>query len=591
MKNTKIVWDLSELYSGPGDLRLYEDLVKAKKNAIAFSKALRGKINNLSAVKLLKAFMEFEAILGRGVKPQLYASLLFSTDTSNQKYGALLQKTQEVFVEISKQLMFFELEIALIDDKKLAKLAGDPVLKNYSHFLTRQIEIKKHRLSEAEERILADKEQTSKAAFTRLFEQIIGSKKFTLKNNRTTITLSEPQILDLLHDPDRETRKNAARDFTAGLKEEVSKLSYIYNTLAFDKKINDGYRKFEMPESSRHLDNEVDKRDVDAMVEAVRRNYNIVSKYYKFKSKVLKLGKLYDYDRYAPVKGANGEFKFAKARAIIKDAFGSFDKQFADISEMFFENNWIHASLSEGKRGGAYCSYLTPDLHPFVFVNYQNKIADVETLAHELGHGIHGYLMRTQTLLNFDSPLTLAETASVFAEMIVFDHLKQKLPPKENLALLMRMVEGLIASVFRQVSMFLFERDFHNERLKGEVPIERINELWINRQQEMFKGSVVLSDDYSYWWSYIPHFMETPFYVYAYSFGQLLTLSLYNRYKNQPEFPVKYKKFLSSGNSNSPKNLLSDLGVNTSAPEFWQEGLNAINSLVIEAEEAYRQIR
>lgn len=558
-----------------------------------FRKKFLGKIKSgADSGLILYALKSLERIIAMAIKPELYASLLFSTNTGEERYGALLQSTREGYVNISKKLLFLELDLAKLPEKRLRELASDPILRNYSHYLERQSQFKKHRLTEAEEKILADKEQTSKAAFARLFEQIISGKRFTLKKGDRTVELSEPEVLDLLYHPDRETRKVAAGRFTAGLKDEVQKLSFIYNTLGQDKKINDAYRRFERPEDSRHLDNETDRKSVEALVEAVRANYGIVRDYYAFKSKVLKFRTLYDYDRYAPVTASTIKIAFPEAKKIILEAFGTFDTEFREIAEQFFKKSWIHGTVTPGKRGGAYCSYLTPDLHPYVFVNYQNKVADVETLAHELGHAIHGYLMRNQTLLNFDSPLTLAETASVFAEMLVFDHLRKTLPTKEKLSLVMRTIEGLIASVFRQTAMFLFERDFHRERAGGELATDRINALWLNRQKEMFGDSVTLTSDYSYWWSYIPHFIETPFYVYAYAFGQLLTISLYARYlKENQSFPTKYKRFLSSGNTKSPRELLGELEVDINRPEFWNEGLQGIKALTEEAKNIWKELQ
>ncbi|MGE5392521.1 MAG: M3 family oligoendopeptidase [Candidatus Saccharibacteria bacterium] len=592
MNNNTIEWDLSGLYSGPHDPKVTRDTASANRLADDFVSLYRGNIGEKTApTQLRDALKRLEKILEQAARPEMYASLLFSTDVNNQAFGALLNGTTDAYVQISKKLLFFELDLAKLSEKTLNRFASDPSLKNYRHFILRQIDYKKHRLTEPEEKLLADKDQTSKAAFARLFEQLISSKKFLFrKNSKKEITLSETEILDLLHNPDRETRKAAARDFTLGLKDEVPKLSFIYNTLGFDKKINDGYRKFENPEDSRHLDNEVTTEAVDALVGSVTKNYGMVADYYRFKAKTLQVGKLKDYDRYAPTAKSSVKIPFVKGKDIILDAFGEFDPEFRSIAKEFFDSRWIHASLKPGKRGGAYCSYLTPSLHPYVFVNYQDKIADVETLAHELGHAIHGYLMRSQTLLNFDSPLTLAETASVFAEMIVFDYLKQSLPPKERLALLMRTIEGLIASVFRQIAMFQFERDFHALRRNGEITHEKISELWLNRQKEMFKGSIELTPDYALWWSYIPHFFETPFYVYAYAFGQLLTMSLYER-RNEPGFKLKYKDFLRSGGSKSPRELLAGLGVDTADPDFWQNGLNLIGKMVAEAKETYASLK
>lgn len=584
MKNNVPCWDLSDLYSSIKDPQIKSDLKGTVKAAQKFQIKYKGKISQVdSAKKLLAITKEYEQIIQQSEKPLVYAELSFSVKSNDENVGALVQKTRTEYMKVKKELTFFELEFLWIPSKVLSKLCKSPSLKSYRHFYEKLLKEKPHRLSEAEEKILNDTLLTGELAFTRLFDNILGSKKYKLGRK----TLNESETIALLYSSSsRKVREKAASAFTKGLKESLPNLSYIFNVLSHDKQIRDGYKKFSSPETPRHLENEITQEIVDVLSKTVVKNYHLVKDFYRFKKKALGLKKLYDYDRYAPVAKSKMKIPFDEAKKIILRAFDSFSAEYAACAKEFFDNNWIDAKLAKGKRGGAYCSYVAPDLHPYIFLNYSGSTKDVLTLAHELGHGVQAMLSRRQTRLNFDWPLTIAETASTFSELIVFDFLKREIKDqKELFSLYTEKIESIFATVFRQISMYNFEKDFHRlSREKGELTVKEINSLWIKRQKEMFGGSVELTSEYSVWWSYIPHFIHTPFYVYAYAFGELLTLSLYARYKkNNATFLKKYLEMLSLGGSKSPQKLMNPLEVDLNDPDFWQEGINIISDMVEEA--------
>lgn len=588
-------WDLSAYFSGKDDPRIFATLAQAKKRAEAFANHWRGNITEATPVSdILLAIQELEAIMQEGQKPVHYASLLKTTDSVTPEHGALEQKTQTIYTELYNQIIFFELELLQLSEEALQKLADAEELSNYRHFLLNLLKTKPHRLPEREEQIMNDLSLTGNGAFTRLFDEELSQKKFPVLVMGKTEEWPEEKVLNMLQNVDRNTRKAGAQALTSGLREDLRRLTYIFNVLGEDKRIHDRYQKFETPEASRHLANEVTQEAVNTMSKAVSEHVRLVADYYDLKRSVLGMSELYDYDRYAPVLETERVYTFEEARELVLTAYGKFSPRMRERASEFFEKNWIDAQTKHGKRGGAFCSYGTPDLHPVVFMNYLGNTKSVLTLAHELGHGVHGSLMRKQTLFNFDTPLTIAETASVFGEMLVFDSLRSSVSGKELLALLMGMIEEVFATVFRQHAMYKFEQDFHAaRRSEGELKPERISELWIARQKEMFGDSVTLTDNYRIWWSYIPHFLHTPFYVYAYTFGELLTLSFYDMYKKADDkavFAEKYLTMLEAGGTKTPEELVEPFGIDLSAKEFWEGGLRVVGKMVEEAKKLYKEI-
>lgn len=581
-------WNLNDLYESINDSKINKDFERIKKEARIFEKEFRGNIGEKTSVaEILKGIVIYEKIKKESDKILTFAYLSFCTDNSNSEKGSFWQNQLSNNIAISNWLLFFDLELSQISDNRLEKLAQNELLKNYKKYLQRIILWKPHRFSEKEEKIINEKKATGALAFSRFFEQEHSRKEYDFIHKGKKEKLNQSQVLSLLYSSDRSKRKKAAQLLTDGLMDNLKMSTYVYNMIIQDKVIDDRYMNFDEPEESRHKENEIERKSVDAMVKVISDNYSIVSNFYRQKRKIIKQEKLFDYDRYTPTQKNKAKFTLQEAEKIILDSFGKFSPKFKNNAEHFFKNKWIDFTPRKGKRGGAFCHYATPDLHPYIFVNYDNNIEEVLTLAHELGHGVHACLARKQSYLNFDWPLTIAETASVFAELLVFDSLKNKIKnKKEKISLYATMIERIFSTVFRQNAMFLFERDVFSLALKkGELSEKEFSGVWKKRQKEMFGNSVELTENYDIWWSYIPHFINTPFYVYAYSFGELLSLSLYAMYKKDGDaFVEKYLNILELGGSKNPQELFSALEIDFSKKEFWENGMRIVGDLVDEFE-------
>ncbi|MCB0334166.1 MAG: M3 family oligoendopeptidase [Bdellovibrionales bacterium] len=586
-------WNLNDLFRSTKDPKISKIQHSAMSRAKKFRKKNRGKVDKLASSprRFLVELAEYSDILQEASKIIRYAGLLHSESATAPGSGAFLQQSQTFYASISHELTFFTLELAHVSKAKLSKIASTKGAESYRNFFQQVQRAKKHQLEEREEQIMSDKSLTGSSVWLRLFGELFAEKDFTLRHKGKVKTLNESATLDTLHHPDRSLRKAGAKALTEGFQHLAPRTTLIYNTLVLDKSINDKYRKYPSPETSRHDSNEIDQHMVDALVESVTSSYKVVQDYYRFKKKLLGYKELYDYDRYAPLVESHKKFSFAKAQKVILDSFERLSPEFREIAELFFKKNWIDAAARPGKRGGAFCAFVTPDLHPYVFMNYSGTIRDVFTLAHELGHAVHAYLMRKHPYLVFDVPLTIAETASVFAEMLLFDHLCEALRSEEEIfALYLGKLESIFATVYRQVSMFLFERDVHTARKKGEISTLQMNALWRVRQQEMFGRSVTLTENYDWWWSYIPHFLHTPFYVYSYAFGELLTLALFARYQEigAKAFAPKYMELLACGGTKPPKQLLRPLRVDLGSRAVWDDGVGVIQDLLQEAKSLKR---
>lgn len=539
----------------------------------------------ISAKRLAEIIAAYEVILRDVQKLQTYSYLLFSVNNTSAVHGSFYQNISTWAAGVLSQLLFFEIKLSELPQQLLKKFAASPDLAAYRHFLRRQLMWQPHRLPEGEEKLLLDKSLTGKQALVRLYDQEDAARTFEIVIDGKKRTMSETELLSLSYDPSRKVRKEASSVFNKGLQKAAPLNTFITNMLAQDHALDMKYRKFESPEAVRHLENEVDQQTADALRQAVVKSYSTLQDYYRLKAKLLKLPKLYGYDRYAPIGKEVRRFSFDEARDIVLQAFGQFSPVFGDVAQHFFDKKWIDAQPTHGKRGGAYCTYVTPDVHPYVFMNYTGHMRDVLTLAHELGHAIQGYLARGQVYLHFDWPLTIAETASVFAEMIVFSRIKETLTStEEKIALYAMEIESIFATVYRQISFYEFEKALHAARAKeGELSTEVISDLWGKTQRKMYGRALTLEAAEDIRWSYIPHFIHHPFYVYAYAFGELLTLSLYDLYKKHPEgFVPKYIDMLSAGGSKSPQELLQPMGVDIHDPKFWHGGIAEIKKLVRE---------
>ncbi|HEY3779651.1 MAG TPA: M3 family oligoendopeptidase [Fimbriimonadaceae bacterium] len=582
-------WDLSTLFSSPEDPKIEETWKRSKQRAEAFAEKYRGKINtDVDAVTLNTAITELEDLVMDCTKPANYAQLAFVTDTNNPSMGAFLQKQLEKSTELSVLLMFFELEIQELSAEKVDQLLADPKLSNYRHYIEVTRSFSPYRLSEAEEIILEETANTGSRAWVRLFEEITANQvyKFKVPGTDEVEDLNQEQVLSKLRSPDRAERLAGADAFSAGIQESKKVVIFIYNTMLQDKSVEDRLRKMRYAEHSRHLSNELKRETVDLVTGMCQDNYSLVERFYNVKREILGLDELTHVDRYAPLFPAEEPVDYDRGRNIVLEAFGGFNPTMRDRADEFFQKSWIDAEPRPGKQGGAFCSYVTPDTHPFVLVNYLNKIDDVMTLAHELGHGVHASLSREQSYFNFHGTLPLAELASTFGEMLVFESVVADANLKDKLALYAGKIEGVFATIFRQAALYQFEKRAHEaRRTHGELDAGDFGDIWQEEIQRMFGSSVKLGEQHRDWWSYISHFFHTPFYVYAYSFGELLVLSLYEKAKHEgPSFGDKYVTLLRKGGSESPEELMGSVGIDLNSQEFWQGGFDAMEKLVSQFE-------
>lgn len=580
-------WDLRDLY--PDETALQQDLAQGLAQAEAFYARYHSKIASLDAEALAEALHQYEAILDRLGRAYTYAYLNWATQTEDPACGALLQQVREAYAQATKHLLFLELEWAQLEAERAQELLAAEVLRPFRHYLELQQRLRPHLLSEPEEKILAEKRVTGRDAWVRFFDELLGAMRFSLDGQ----LLTEQEVLAKLYDPDREVRRQAALALTEGLKTRLRELTYVFNIVLADKAAEDRLRGYRSWIESRNLANEVSDEMVEALIQAVTERYELVARFYELKRRLLGYAELYDYDRYAPIGQASTRYSWEEARQLVQSAYDAFHPRLGRIVAEFFERRWIDAALVPGKRSGAFSHGAVPSAHPYILLNYTGTIRDVQTLAHELGHGVHQYLSRKQGVLQADTPLTMAETASVFGEMLVFERLMAAETDAANrLAMLMGKIDDTIATVFRQVAMNRFEDRIHvARRTQGELPPEAFCAYWMETQQAMFQGSVTLGEHYRYWWSYIPHFVHTPGYVYAYAFGELLVLALFARYREEGDtFAERYLALLEAGGSDWPHVLVGRLGVDLKDTTFWHQGLTAIEALIEQAEALAEQV-
>ena len=579
-----IVWDLSDLYKSPEDEQLKSDKAELLNKSEVFRKAYRGKMKKMSSAEFAEALKNYEEILQVAHKIGSYSHLIWSTNTEDPALGKLLQEASELGSEVSQKLVFFDVEWLKLDDEKATGIIESQELYKWKHYLRVSRQYKKHTLSEDAEKVMSAKSVTGRSAWNRYFDETLGAARFKFQGE----DLPEQEVLSKLHSPDRDIRKIAHESLTLGFKEHSRSLTFIFNTILADKFTNDRLRNYENWIDSRNLSNQTDRQSVDALINAVTGKYHLVQRYYRLKKSLLGYDELYDYDRYAPLSKTSKTIVWGEAKEMVLDSFGEFHPNMAKTAALFFDNKWIDAAIKPGKRGGAYSASTVTSVHPYVFMNYDGQLRDVQTLAHELGHGVHQYAARVQGELQSSTPLTTAETASVFGEMLVFSKLMNNLDDdKEKLALLISKIDDTIATVFRQISMNRFEEKIHTARReKGELTTEQFSELWFETQHELYGDSVTLTEEYKLWWCYIPHFLHTPGYVYAYAFGELLVLALYDAYKHSKidNFEDKYLGLLEAGGSDWPHNLVSKLDMDITNPAFWDNGLLLFEKMINDAE-------
>lgn len=578
-------WDLTDFYQNIDDKNIELDFKNLKIRSAKFTKDYKGKISNLSGDDLYYAIKENEEISEYFGKISSFSYLNYASDMLDQKNTAFYQNSSDKISEISKDLVFFELEINKISETNIEKLYNESEkLKKYKPFLRDVRIFKKHQLKEDIEKILLEKKSTGSSAWNRLFDETINNMKFPYDNKE----LNSSEIFNLLSSKEQETRKKSAKIIGETLGKNIRLFSFITNILAKDKNINDNLRNFKRPISSRNLNNFIEDEIVDNLALVVKENYkNISHRYYKIKAKLLGLEKMHYSDRNAPLSMDENLTSWEDAKKIVFDAYNNFSPELAKIGQRFFDNNWIDVGVRNGKDSGAFAHPTIPSVHPYLLLNYQGKVRDIMTLAHELGHGIHQILSSNQGYFMSGTPLTLAETASVFGEQLTFQEiLKRENDPNRKKIIIASKVEDMINTVIRQIAFLEFERKVHDERKKGEIATEKLCEFWMEVQKESLGDIFIFDNEYKYYWSYIPHFIHSPFYVYSYAFGDCLVNSLYACYKNGLEnFEKKYLKMLEAGGTLHHKDLLSPFGLDASKPEFWQNGLDIISGYIDQLED------
>ena len=584
-----VAWDLEDLVDGDGPEGSDRLLDEATERAEAFRAQHAGKVAELDAPGLAGAMQELAAIVDLVGRAGNYAALRFSTDTASPENGALMAKAQERSTHIETQLLFFELEWAALDDERADALLAGADLDTVRHHLASVRRYRPHLLSEPEERIMAEKSQTGAEAWTRLFSELTSAIEVELPEGRVALDVA----LSKLASPDRELRRTTQEAVTEALRPGLRTRGSILNTLLLDKAVDDRLRHYPTWLSSRNLSNEASDESVQALVQAVKANYDLPRRWYALKARLLGLDRLADYDRMAAVADEDEDVAWDDARELVLASFHDFSPVLGDTAQRFFDERWIDAPVRPCKRGGAFCAYTVPSVHPYVLLNYTSKRRDVLTLAHELGHGLHAALAQPRGVFEQHTPLTLAETASVFGETLVFRRLLDAADtPASRLSLLAENIEGSIATVFRQTAMNQFEERAHTaRRTEGELSVDRIGELWAASQSELLGDAVEVTDNYKLWWSYVPHFIGTPGYVYAYAYGQLLALSVYGQYLQRGEdFVPAYVELLSAGGSKSPEELAQIAGLDLADPGFWTSGIELVRGQLDAAEAAAEEV-
>tara|TARA_X000001036_G_scaffold337148_1_gene316124 strand:- start:388 stop:2133 length:1746 start_codon:yes stop_codon:yes gene_type:complete len=573
-------WNLNEFYQSFKDENINNDILKLKKEINSFSKKYRGKLQSFGKKNLLKSLEEFEYIEELGQKIRSFAFLTHCTDQTNKEKTKFYQYIEETVLDIQNEIIFYGLELNELEDKSFSIFKKT----KFKNWVVNHRKFKKYQQSEATEKLLVDKSLTSSSAWVRFFDQTITRLRFKFKKRN----LSETEILDFMSSAKENDRKEAADVFGKTLKENIFYFSFVINMISKDLDIDKKLRGFKYPESSRHLSNQIDKSDVDSLVDTVTENYvPICHRYYKYKANFFSGKKLNYWNRNAPYPGHKEKrISWNKAKDIVTKSYTDFDERFGKIVKMFFNNSWIDAKISNGKTSGAFSHPTVPSCNPKILLNFQGKIRDVMTLAHELGHGIHQYLANKNGLLLADTPLTLAETASVFGEMLTFRSLLRSAKNNEEKKFLLRSkIEDMLNTVFRQIAFFKFERELHKRRSSSELSEDQISDIWLRTQKESLGNNVILTENYKYFWAYIPHFIHSPFYVYAYAFGDCLVNSLYSQYeKNNKGFNNKYFALLQSGGSVHYQRHLKNFGLDSKNRDFWQLGMNLIKNLMDDLE-------
>ena len=585
INNQLPIWNLSEIYKDIKDPNIGKDIKEISKLSNEFLKKWKGRIKELSATDFVNCIEKYQAINESIYKIGTHSSLIFATNMEDPEISRYNSSISDQITEILSSLIFFTLELSKIDDKTIESWMKENSAQKWQPFITILRKRNPYLLDPLVEEILIEKSATGRAAWVRLFDETSAALRFPFRKD----LLSEAEILNLLSDSDPENRKIAGKSLSEILDKNKRIFAMILNVISRDRYIEDNKRGFQRIMSSRNLDNDVEDEVVDALVNTVDKAMpKLTHRYYKWKAKQFGKSKLDWWDRNAPLpQTSENPIKWVDAKNIILDSFSSFHPKISNLAELFFKNNWIDASVRQGKASGAFAHPSVPSLHPYILVNYQGKIRDVMTLAHELGHGVHQILAAKNGLLMAETPLTLAETASVFGEMLVFRKLLDESSVEQKKQLLAGKIEDMLNTVARQIGFHQFEVKFHEARIKSELTPDEISDIWMETQSHAVGPYVNLNKDYRVLWGYIPHFVHTPFYVYAYAFGDSLVNALWYAYQqsDKDEFSKKYIDMLSSGGTKSHNDLLKPFNLSAYEDSFWDKGITMITSLMDELEE------
>lgn len=582
------VWDLTDFYSSIEDKKIADDLQQISQAAQQFAKQYAKKITKLNGKDLAASIKQYEKVAELIGKVSSYAYLIYASDLSNAKHLAFYQNISEKISEYETHLVFFSIELNKISDKQLATLYQEsPALVKYQPFIRDVRSFKKHQLSQELEEYGLEKSSSGRSAWVRLFDETVNNLQFSYRKK----TLNSQEIFDLLSNHDEKVRKDAAKAIGKTFKANAKIFAYITNVLAKEKSVEDKWRGFARPISSRNLNNCVEDEVVDILVSKVKENYQHIShRYYKLKAKILGKKKLNHWDRNAPLsKGEDKVTQWDDAKKIVLEAYEEFSPKMKALGQQFFDKNWIDAQVRNGKDSGAFSHSTVPSVHPYILMNYQGKTRDIMTLAHELGHGVHQCLAAKQGALMCSTPLTLAETASVFGEQLTFQKIlkSEKNQEKKNLIIAGK-IEDMINTAVRQIAFLEFERKVHDARKNGEISLEELCGFWMEVQKESLGSAFQFDEEYQYFWSYIPHFIHSPFYVYSYAFGDCLVNSLYGVYQSGKvkNFEKKYMQMLEYGGTKHHKEMLEPFGLDAKDPAFWQSGLNVIIDYIDQLEKS-----
>ncbi|HEX9364782.1 MAG TPA: M3 family oligoendopeptidase [Candidatus Dormibacteraeota bacterium] len=576
-------WNLSDLFASPNDPGIEASLQQQLERAQAFEAGYKGKVATLEPASFAEMMRDLADYEEAAARPEVYAYMLHSQDTQNNAAGRLLARVREASAERGSHMVFSSLELAQITDEQAARLYADPEASRYRHTVEEARKFRPHQLSEPEERVLTDFSPVGSAAWVRLFEELCARIRVDVDGS----DLALDEALNLMREPDRDVRRKASGAVTQALTADIRTRGYIFNVILQDKAIDDRLRRFPTWISARNLANETSDEAVQALVDAVTGRYDVCIRYYRVKRKLLDVGDLHEWDRYAPVSETTRDLTWDDAKDLVLGSYTRFSSRAGKLVEEFFDQRWIDAPVLRGKAGGAYCMPVTPHHHPYVLMNFTGKLRDALTLAHELGHGLHDRLASKQHVFDYHPPLTLAETASVFGEALTFDRIMaEEKDPKIRLAMLCNQCEDAFSTVFRQVAFNRYEDASHSaRRSEGELSVEQLSDIFQEKLQAMFGDALILTDEHKVWWSYVGHFLHTPGYVYAYAFGNLLALSVYHRYLERGQaFVDDYLEFLAAGGSTRPDELVKRIGMDITDPGFWDSGLKILDGMVAEVE-------